>query len=110
MVSAKENENYLLPWNVTNKHPIAIFVLICWNVIRSVQKIYQLGLVHEIFHPNGEGGGKEFGEGMREVVVASADGQVEFAEIRRAIKAHLHKAATATANILLLITNLNFIL
>ena len=38
-----------LPWDIADWHPIAIFVLVTWNIFRTVQ-IHELGLVHEIYH------------------------------------------------------------
>jgi len=40
----------LLPWDVTDKHPVTILVFIGWDIIRIVQKIHQLTLIHEILH------------------------------------------------------------
>lgn len=39
---------YLLPWDITNKHPVTVLVFISWDVIRIVEKIHQLPLIHEI--------------------------------------------------------------
>ena len=43
---------HLLPWNFTDEHPITVLVLVGWNVVRTIQKIYQFAFIHEVFHPN----------------------------------------------------------
>lgn len=39
---------HLLPWDITNKHPVTVLVFISWDVIRIIQKIHQFPLIHEI--------------------------------------------------------------
>lgn len=43
----------LLPGNVTNEHPVPIFILIGGNVVRAIQKIPQLALTRQILHSLG---------------------------------------------------------
>lgn len=38
----------LLPWYITDKHPVAIPVFIGRDIVGAVQKIHQLALIHEI--------------------------------------------------------------
>lgn len=39
-----------LPWDIADEHPITIFVLVAWDILRTIQEIHELALVHEIYH------------------------------------------------------------
>lgn len=43
----------LLPWDITDKHPVTVPVLIGWNIISAIKEIYKLALVEEIFQSMG---------------------------------------------------------
>lgn len=43
----------LLPWDVTDEHPITVLVFISWNIISAIEKIYELALIEEIFQSMG---------------------------------------------------------
>jgi len=46
-------EDNLLPWDITDKHPVAIPVFIGRDTVGAVQKIHQLALIHEILEALG---------------------------------------------------------
>lgn len=52
-VVVEERNLNLLPRDITDKHPVAILVLIGWDIIGAVQNIHQLTLVHEILNALG---------------------------------------------------------
>lgn len=40
----------LLPWDVAYEHPVPVFVFISRHIIRAVEKVHELALIHEVQH------------------------------------------------------------
>lgn len=43
----------LLPRNVADEHPVPILVFISGHIIRAIEKVHELALIHEVQHSLG---------------------------------------------------------
>jgi len=43
----------LLPWDITDEHPVTVLIFISWNIVGAIKKIYELAFIQEIFHSMG---------------------------------------------------------
>ena len=43
----------LLPWDITDEHPVTVLIFISWNIVGAIKKIYEPAFIQEIFRSMG---------------------------------------------------------